>query len=283
VPPAPRSALGGLIRLVHPFPILLDAIATAAVAILAGGDGWTALRLGLAMLGLQASIGALNDLHDAPIDAGRKPGKPIPAGVVTPDRARAVVVGSAGIGLTLAAASGPGLLLVAGLVLAIGYTYDLAAKGTAWSWLPFAIGIPVLPVFGWYGGAGSLPESFAILVPAAVMAGAALAIANALADAHRDRAAAVGSVALRLGPHRAWVAGALLHATVILTALGSLLATSSGLSAIVAAALSGGLVLSGVGLGRAASPEALERAWEIQAIGTALLAVSWLWGIVGAG
>ena len=68
MPPAPWRTLGGLIRLVHPFPILLDGVATGAVAILAGGDYWIAVRLGLAMLALQASIGALNDLLDAPLD-----------------------------------------------------------------------------------------------------------------------------------------------------------------------------------------------------------------------
>ena len=31
------------------------------------------------------------------------------------------------------------------------------AKGTAWSWLPFAVGIPLLPVYGWLGAAGALP------------------------------------------------------------------------------------------------------------------------------
>ena len=36
------------------------------------------------MTALQVSIGTLNDLVDAPRDAGRKPGKPIPAGLVTP-------------------------------------------------------------------------------------------------------------------------------------------------------------------------------------------------------
>ena len=40
------------------------------------------------------------------------------------------------------------------VVLAIGYGYDLRFKGTAWSWLPFAVGIPLLPVFGWVGATG---------------------------------------------------------------------------------------------------------------------------------
>ena len=48
------------------------------------------------MTALQVSIGALNDIHDAPDDAGRKPGKPIPAGLVSVPSAWAVVVGGRG-------------------------------------------------------------------------------------------------------------------------------------------------------------------------------------------
>ena len=181
----------------------------------------------------------------------------------------------------LSAASGPGLLVLAAVVLAIGYGYDLRAKGTAWSWVPFAVGIPLLPVFGWFGAAGNLPGLFALLVPLAVMAGTALAIANALADVSRDEAAGVGSVAIRLGPRRARIAGAGLQSAVCLVALGSLLAVDAGAPAIGVVAVSTALVLAGVYLGRTSSPARLERAWEVQAIGIAALAISWLWGMAG--
>ncbi len=282
MPRAPLAVIGGLVRLVHPFPILLDGIASGAVGLLAGGAAGTGLRLGVAMLALQASIGALNDLVDAPHDAGRKPGKPIPAGLVAPGLARAVAIGSAAVGIVLAAVSGPGLLLLAGVVLAIGCGYDLAAKGTAWSWLPFALGIPLLPVFGWYGAVGSLPTPFVVLVPTAMLAGAALAIANALADVHRDRAAGVGSVAIGLGP-RAWAVGAMLQAAVGFVATVSAWAADAGTPIVVTVALSSALVLVGAGLGRSRSPALLERAWEVQAVGTAVLAIGWLWGVAGTG
>ena len=278
---APQTLLGGLIRLVHPFPILLDGITSGAVALLAGGDGGDAIRLGVAMVALQASIGALNDLLDAPADAGLKPGKPIPGGLVTPALARVVVVGTAGLGLLLAAMSGLGLLLLAALGLAVGYAYDGVAKGTAWSWLPFAIGLPLLPIFGWYGATGTLVAPFAILIPAAILAGAALAIANALADVRRDAAAAVGSVAIRLGAGRAWAVGAVLQVAVGAVALGSLGAAGKAEGAVVAAVISAAVVLGGVALGRASAPATLERAWEVQAVGVALLAVSWVWGMLG--
>jgi len=231
------------------------------------------------MLALQASIGALNDVIDAPIDTGRKPGKPIPAGLVSRSMARGVVVGSAVVGLALTLPSGPGLAALAILGLAIGYGYDIAAKGTAWSWLPFALGLPLLPVFGWYGATGGLPATFAILLPAAVLAGAALAIANAIADERRDESAGIASVAIWLGPGRAWAAGALLQSIVGLIALVSLRLSGAVVPSLVGAILSAALLAAGVGMGRSSSAPRRERGWEIQAIGVAFLGASWLWGI----
>lgn len=265
----------------HPFPSLLDGAATAVIALVAGGDPSTALRLGGSMVALQASIGALNDVLDAPADRDRKPGKPIPAGQVTATVGRAVVVLGAGLGFLLATPSGPWLVALAGLGLAIGYGYDLVAKGTSWSWVPFALGTPLLPVFAWYGATGSLAAPFAILLPTAAAAGAGLAIANARADLERDDAAGLVSVAARLGPERAWAVQAALLLAVDAVALLSL--WLSGVAAPAAVSAIGASFVLVVGIAwardRGASAARRERAWEIQAVGVALLAAAWLAGI----
>jgi 4-hydroxybenzoate polyprenyltransferase len=233
------------------------------------------------MVALQASIGALNDLVDAAADAGRKPGKPIPAGLVTRNEARLIVGLGAGIGVLLAVVSSPALALLALGILAIGYGYDLLAKGTAWSWLPFAVGIPLLPVFGWLGVAGDLPPAFGILVPVGMAAAAGLAVANARADWERDLDAGLDSVAIRLGPGRAWASEAALLGIVVAVAVGSVW-LRSGLSAASVATLGAAIVvLAGVALGRGASAPRRERAWEVEAVGVALLAVAWLAGYGG--
>jgi 4-hydroxybenzoate polyprenyltransferase len=233
------------------------------------------------MVALQVSIGALNDVLDAPADADRKPGKPIPAGLVTQGIGRAVVVVSAGLGLVLATPFGPGVVTLAGLGLAIGYAYDLLAKGTAWSWVPFALGTPLLPVFAWYGATGRIPASYAILLPVAVAAGTALAIANARVDLERDASAGLTSLAGRLGPQRAWIIHAALLTVVVIVALSTL--WSSGVAAPVGAlAIGSSLVIAGgIGWapGRDESAARRERAWEIEAVGVALLAAAWLAGI----
>lgn len=278
-----RARFGGLVRLTHPFPSLLDGLVVGAVATVAGGDLATSIRLAVAMVGLQASIGALNDVVDAPHDAVSKPGKPIPSDLVSPDAARWVVVGGAGIGLLLSIGSGPTQVVLAGIVLAIGYAYDLWFKGTPWSWLPFAVGIPLLPVFGWVGAAATIPASFDVLLPSAVVAGAALAISNSRADAERDTAAGIRSVATALGPSRAWAIQAMLLAIVIVTALATLALSGATVLTLAAALVACGVVIAGVALGRAGDAGRRQVAWELEAIGLGLLAAVWLAGLPGGG
>jgi 4-hydroxybenzoate polyprenyltransferase len=249
------------------------------IASVALADPLVAIRLGVAMTALQASIGALNDVIDAPRDAGHKPGKPIPAGLVSGTTARVVVVVAAIVGLGLSAPSGIPTLALGAVILAIGYGYDLAFKGTAWSWVPFAVGIPLLPVYAWLGSAGTVPASFAILIPVAVVAGSALAIANAQADLDRDAAAGVDSVAVRLGAGRSWALATGLLGIVVTAALVTLVRDDASMGAILVAG--GAAVLIGVGsaLGRRGDSARRERAWQVQAIGVGLLGAAWLAGM----
>jgi 4-hydroxybenzoate polyprenyltransferase len=228
------------------------------------------------MVSLQAAIGALNDVVDAPRDAGRKPGKPIPAGLVSPLAARVVAAAGAALGIGLSLPSGPVATVVALLILAVGGAYDLRFKGTPWSWVPFAVGIPLLPFYAWLGAAGRLPSAFAILVPAAALAGAALAIANALADVERDRAGGTASVVTRLGWGRAWWVHAALHAAVIglaLIGLAWLAGTGSRLLPVIGGAA---VVAVGVGLTAGRRPGWRERGWEVEAVGVGFMGVAWI-------
>ncbi len=266
----------GLIRLVHPFPSVLDGLVVAAVALVAGASPWSAVLLGVSMTALQVSIGALNDLHDAPDDAGRKPGKPIPAGLVGVPVARAVMGGGAVVGIGLGALVDGRLAALALVVLLIGFGYDLMAKGTAWSWLPFAVGIPILPVYGWFGAAGKLPDLFAALVPMAMLAGAALAIANARADLERDLAAGTESIATRLGLDGSWRVHAALWLVTVAVALGWLVfrgAQPLPTAGVVGAA---GLIAALVIWSRDRGVGGRERAWEFEAAAAALALLAWM-------
>lgn len=247
-----------------------------AVAIAAGAEPAVALGLGASMTALQGSIGALNDVHDAPDDAGRKPGKPIPAGLVSVPAARVVVAAGALIGGALGAAVDLRVGAIAVVVLLIGYGYDLMAKGTTWSWLPFAVGIPLLPVYGWLGAAGTLPSFFLALVPMAVLAGAALAIANARADLERDVAAGTVSVVTRLGLESSWRLGAAAWLLTFLVGVGWLAFRGAGPLQIAPLVAAAGLIGVAVSGSRDLRPAGRERAWQFQAVGSALALLAWL-------
>lgn len=277
------EVLAGHFRLTHPFPSLLDGLVAGAAALAGGGDPATAARLAVSMVLLQASVGSLNDVIDAPSDAGRKPGKPIPAGLVRPGVARGMAAITATTGVLLAVPSGLTTVGLALVLLALGYAYDLWFKGTAWSWLPFALAIPLFPTYGWLGAAGALPPIWAVLLPTAVLAGAALAVANAMVDVERDRAAGLESVATRLGQARSrWVNLGLLGVVWLLAI--ATLALAGALVPWGLATLGGGLAAAAgwVALG-AEDPGARERGWEAQALGVALLAAGWLAAMVTGG
>jgi len=235
------------------------------------------------MILLQASVGAFNDVIDAPSDAGRKPGKPIPAGLVTPAVAKGIGTAAAVLGVVLAIPSGAATVALAVGLLALGYAYDLWFKGTAWSWLPFALAIPLFPTYGWLGAAGSLPPIWAVLLPTAVLAGAALALSNATVDVERDQAAGLESVATRLGRERAMRIN-----LVLLTAVWALATITLGLAGEllpwgIAALVGGGIAMAGWVALTSADPATRERGWEGQAVGVAVLAVGWLAAMVSAG
>ncbi len=275
------------IRLVHPFPSILDGVVVALVALVAGGPLKVATTLGVSMTLLQFAIGSLNDVVDAPADAGHKPGKPIPEGAISIGVARVVVVATAVLGIATSLVGGPALVALAGAVLAIGAWYDLRAKGTTLSWLPLAMGIPLLPVFGWYGASGSLPAVFVVLVPAAANAGTALAIANSIVDTERDEAVGRVSIALALGPLKAGLLVLALHVVVVVLAVATAALLDAPAGWIAAIAVAAGAPLTGAFVGLVAAFRGgsgwRELAWEIQAIGTGLLAVAWLGALSAAG
>ncbi len=277
--------LAGVVRLVHPFPSALNAIVTAVLVLLAGGSPSVAARLGVAMLALQAAIGSTNDLADVALDTIGKPTKPIPAGIVPRPVARAVAIVGLGIGLSLSALSGPGVFLIGVLGTGSGLLYNFALKDTVWSWLPFGLGVPLLPIYAWLGGSGRLPAPFLILVPLAVLAGAALALGNSLADLERDRASGRMTAAVRLGRDRAWLIGAAALLGIAVAAV----ATLAGLGAAEAGPPLGVVAVSvvvlgaGLALGRRGDPARREWAWELEAVGVGLLGAGWLAALASAG
>lgn len=234
------------------------------------------------MLGLQVSIGALNDLVDAPRDTGLKPGKPIPRGAASARDARTLSGAGLLVGLLLATPSGPGSVAVSVACVACGYAYDLRLSRGPWSWLPLAIALPLVPIYAWVGVTGTVPTMLLPLIPIGVLAGAGLSIANGLADLERDLVAGSDSIAVRLGRRRAWAA----HATLLVAAIALAVlfravwpatAASQGFPvALGGAGLGAAAILAGIGSGGGGGPLRRERAWELEALGVAILGAGWI-------
>jgi len=268
--------LAGL-AVVHPFPSALNAIVVLMLALLAGAQPVTASALAAAMLGLQFCIGATNDLLDESLDAVAKPAKPIPAGLVSRPTATAIALVSGGGGLTLAAAHGPVVFTMAALMLSAGLTYNLFLKRGPFSWLAYAVALPVLPLYAWWGAASMLPPRAELLVPLAALAGPALQLANGIVDDERDRAAGALSLAVVLGRPRALALTIILQATIhgsawlSLTSAGGRDALALGTVALATSTAAAGLILSA-----SRSETRRERGWQAQAVSVGLLALGWL-------
>ncbi|MBI3746968.1 MAG: UbiA prenyltransferase family protein [Chloroflexi bacterium] len=247
------------------------------IASIAGAAIPLAVRLGLAMLALQFSIGAFNDLADAPRDRGRVPPKPIPAGFVTARRAGLVGVASAATGLLLVAPSGLLLVLVAGAGLGCGLVYNFGLSRTAISWAPLAVALPLVVVYAWLGATGDVPGSILSVIPVGALAGGGLAIGNALVDIDVDRAARRSTVAVAVGARAAWVLQALAlgGASLVLAVelrhgrMGSLIAVAVGVA----------ILLVGLLLLRSAAAERRRLGWQFEAAATVVLGVGWALGL----
>jgi 4-hydroxybenzoate polyprenyltransferase len=235
------------------------------------------------MLGMQFAIGAANDLADARLDAMAKPRKPIPAGLVPPRTTLAVCVASAALGLLAAATAGPAALLIGVAGLADGLSYDLWFKKTPFAWMPFAAGVGLLPLYAWWGARGALPISILAVAGVAVLAGAALALANAYADIDGDRRSGVDSVAIMLGARLTLGLNALLLVSVQAIAIATTLTLGSAPGALAGEVVGAGLGWLALGFAALRWNRIRPLVWEVQAVAFLVLGASWLAALSAAG
>lgn len=234
------------------------------------------------MVGLQFCIGAVNDLCDHDLDAQSKPHKPIPAGIVTRPAAAAVALACGGGGLATAALYGLPVLAMAAAMLGAGLAYDFVLKRGPWSWAAYAVALPLLPLYAWWGASGQPPPRYELLLPLAALAGPALQLANGLVDVERDRRAGVTSLVAVLGPDRARALSAAIQALIHGVAWVTLAGSTVGVSTIAAQLLALGamLAVAGIVLSGFLDERARERGWRLQATSIGLLAVAWLSAVV---
>jgi 4-hydroxybenzoate polyprenyltransferase len=271
--PRPVRALA----VTHPFPSSLNAALVGVLVIVAGGETSMVIVLGAAMLGIQASIGAVNDLVDEPLDRRSKPWKPLAAGLLSRRTALTIALISGATGMLLSATFGAVVLALGAAMYACGLVYDLYLKPTALAPLCFAIAFPLLPVYAWLGAVGSPPPHAELLLPVAALAGPTLQLANGLVDLESDAIAGLRGPVVRLGRRRSlMVLTALVAAVHGMAWLTLVLGDAPPAGSLVAAAVATVLAIVGLAASARAQPAARERGWQAQAISVVVLGGAWL-------
>ncbi|MFL5735205.1 MAG: UbiA family prenyltransferase [Chloroflexia bacterium] len=197
----------GFWRLLHPVPSLLTVLAAGAFVLLAARGLPPAGRL-LYLLVIEAcmqfSISAFNDYFDRHVDTGR-PEKPVAAGVISPRMAFAVGLVFALLAVGLALPLGLWVTVLTVVGLGGGLLYDAGLKYTAFSWVPFAVAFPTLPLWAWAGAAadGTIPARLVWIAPVGAVLVLGIHLADTVPDIASDTGAGVRGLAHRLGPDRA--------------------------------------------------------------------------------
>ncbi len=161
----------------------------------------------LAVLTGQLSIGWSNDLIDLPRDrAVGRTDKPLVDGSVS-ERSARLACGLALVAtVPLSLANGWLAGVVHLVVVAAGWAYNLGAKATAWSWLPYAVAFGALPAFvSLAAEPDAVPPLWLPLAGALLGVGAH--VVNVLPDLADDAATGVRGLPHRIGPRWSPVAG----------------------------------------------------------------------------
>jgi len=258
-----------LVRLAHPLPTLLNAVVAAALSAVAGARLDQAALAATTMLGIHACIGSLNEVLDRHRDAGRAE-KPLANGTVSLRTALLLAVVGLSFGLLAASQLGSLALSIAVVGAGLGIAYDAGVKNTPLSWLPFAFGVSLIPLFAWAAAGLDAPAPILGLSLAAIPGGAGLALQNGLADRALDARAGMRGVVVRLGDRHALLIALLAHGG----AIGVVFTVAPPRVAPVALVAASLLIAGGLACSGASTRWVRQRGWELGALGLAVAALS---------
>jgi 4-hydroxybenzoate polyprenyltransferase len=193
-------------RLLHPLPSLMTVLAVGAFILLAA-RGVPPIDMLLYLLLIetcrQFSISAFNDYYDRQVDQGR-PDKPVASGHISSRIAWLIGASFGLLSLLLAALYSLPLLVLTAVGLGGGLLYDVGLKYTAFSWLPFSVAFPTLPLWAWVGAhpGGDIPSRLLWVLPVGAVMVLVIHLADTIPDLAADTQAGVRGLAHRLGMSR---------------------------------------------------------------------------------
>ncbi|MQA83804.1 MAG: hypothetical protein GEV03_03985 [Streptosporangiales bacterium] len=211
-----RAALA-LLRACHPEPTAAVTLVVTALAISAG-RGLGAAWVGVAVLAGQLSVGWSNDYLDRERDRSTgRADKPLVGRAVAPRVVGAAAVIAVAACVPLSLASGPRAAAAHLAGVAAAWAYNLGAKRTLLSPVPYAVGFGLLPAFVTLGLPGHPWPAWWALATGALL-GMGAHFANVLPDLPGDLATGIRGLPHRLGEtgSRLLSAGLLVVGTVLL-------------------------------------------------------------------
>ena len=273
------NTLVGVIRLAHPFPTALNALLAGLFMYLASPvvHVGRVVTLAVSVAAIHGAIGSLNDYCDYPLDRRGKPSKPLVQGIVGRRFARSQALVLALTGLVLSQALGWSTVCFAVVVLLAGASYDVWAKGTLVSWVPFAIFVPSLPLWA-FAASGRFEFRLLSAYPLGILLSLGLNVANTLPDVEADTAHGVQGLTHKIGVRRGIILAWASFAGTILGLAGALpfLGNDGQLPScgLIAATLVLVLMIGDYAIFR--SHRSLQRTWYASTVLSALIGLAWV-------
>ena len=234
---------GALARSTHPVPGLAVTAVAVLLGVAVGLEWWRIVLLGLAIALDQASVGLSNDAIDAHRDreTGRDD-KPVARGDVGVRAVYLTAIATALLALVLTLPLGVLALAAHAIALGSAWLYNVVAKSTPVSVLPYVVSFGILPAIATLAAPQPVWPPWWVLAAGALL-GIAAHFANVLPDLDDDRRTGVRGLPHRLGLRASLVVA---WAALVLGALA--VADGSGFTVVALAGLAVSVVLAVAGV-----------------------------------
>jgi 4-hydroxybenzoate polyprenyltransferase len=150
MPTTTLNRMTTLVEMTHPRAVMVFTLSSLLVAVVLV-RGFPPLShtvaLLFAMACVQIAIGVLNEYYDRDLDAVAKPERAIPSGVISAACAYWIGWLALVLGLSAAATLGWWSLVVLTLGAALGIVYSAWLKRSLFSWLPYVLAYPLVPLW----------------------------------------------------------------------------------------------------------------------------------------